>query len=1509
MYKKDIRVDKSQDNKIKNELNLECYSFSSDMSFKGANKFFNLEKMSNRFSGLVSPPMSSNSASYREDFYDGSMTPESFYDSIDGESDIFTEDIEYLIDDTSFLNGVDLNDEVFIEIFLKAEEDPILCKSFVDRMGKTMLMYAAQHDVDLRGTGKDMSQKEIIEYLVNMSPDTLYYRDINDKSALTYAVASGDMRIVCCFINLMEEYINDDMKWELEQFDNMGKTLLMHAVESGNKELVKYLVEEMDANINKTDNNGKTILRYALDLKNVALLKYFIEERNADIYAVDNTGKNLLEHILDIHELDFIGQLIGINDKKYKSIILDYLTNIQNVELIMGLLDRKDRKGRNVLYYAIEKNTNIFYKIEEKCKLVNCVDYDGITLLMYAIIKGKKDIARYLKENGAYVKCADSKGKTALIYAIEKDNKEIIHILSEGKIGELNDIAYIRYAIETCDKNLLEYVVDKNDEDGKTVLMHAVEMGNVEMARYLLQRDNDVSIKDKDGKNVLMYALELKNLSVINLFKNKVDMDGRNILYYAARSKDMLQRLKKIIDIRRQDTNGNTVLTYVAEQGIDENIPWLLSHGLSFKNDNNATKFAVKLWSDAKLDRFIKNMDVDKVLMYALEFGKKNRVKYMIDKGANLNAIDEEGRTMLMYAAKAGNIEYVKKLIGIYTNAKDKTGKTAVTYAMESFNFDIASYLIDYGIEIGNITAKKETILIRAIKEKNCRIVNLLLELGANVNEFDLNGKTALMHTIEQNDRDMVECVLDSIKTSDELFQDGKTLMYAVGNGSDVVVKYLLDQGASIDEKDDRGVTAMDYLMYIISSNHSNVKNVLKQFVNKKNKYGFTVLSYMVSDAMEEESKYSYIEEIRFLLENGAFARELDFNGISLLMYAIKIEDMELVEDLVENKMLDVNHVDNFGESVIQYAVKSGDAEMFEYIIDKGAVINGDIWDMLVYAVKSPGDSKIAQYLINNYDINLNERDDDGNTILMYALETGKIELVSELINRGALVTVRNDKGENILMCASKSGRVDVINYLIKKDIMPNVNEKTRYGVTALMIAASKRNKPICRRLLALGANVSCVDNEGRDALFYAALEGSKNLVEYFLRKRRNKFKYDKNYKTLLMYAIESNNNSLIWHLIKRKESLVATDIEKRTVLMYAAQEGNENLVKYLVEKGLKVNVEDKEHNTVLMYAVMSGNLSMAEYLVSKGANVDVCMDRLQLIDEAQAKTNDAFLKSVNENNLNLVKFWVGVCGACVNYCKGTETPFIVAVKLNNNIICDYLIYNGADINMPDDNGKNPLMYAIESGNENMFWYLIDNDADVSEVDGNEKTALMYAARAGKLSMVKYLTKILDLNQIDKCGRTEIMYAAMSKNVEVIQYLLDRGARVDIVDNDGYTFFTYLADVDLEDIAYNEGELEKTIVKKVWDVNVEVLNKQDIYGKTALIHAVESGNKFMVNLLLSKNVDISLRDNTKRTAKDHAYELRYFSMVNSLNNVRAVSYNTIDRVYTCGEEKSRVKKL
>ena len=117
----------------------------------------------------------------------------------------------------------------------------------------------------------------------------------------------------------------------------------------------------------------------------------------------------------------------------------------------------------------------------------------------------------------------------------------------------------------------------------------------------------------------------------------------------------------------------------------------------------------------------------------------------LLDKGAELEAKDEYGRTALAIAANNNHVEAMKLLLnkGAELEAKDKDGRTALVVAARNGHFKAMELLLDKGAELEAKDEVGRTALVIAASYKHVTAMHVLLDRGANTEAKDKVGNTA----------------------------------------------------------------------------------------------------------------------------------------------------------------------------------------------------------------------------------------------------------------------------------------------------------------------------------------------------------------------------------------------------------------------------------------------------------------------------------------------------------------------------------------------------------------------------------------------------------------------------------------------------------------------------------------------------------------------------------------------------------------------------------------------
>jgi ankyrin repeat protein len=196
-----------------------------------------------------------------------------------------------------------------------------------------------------------------------------------------------------------------------------------------------------------------------------------------------------------------------------------------------------------------------------------------------------------------------------------------------------------------------------------------------------------------------------------------------------------------------------------------------------------------------------------------------DKVKKLItEDNIDINTKNDKGKNALMYACdiESGNIELVKYLVekGIDINAKDNYGETALIYACDIDNFELVKYLIEKGLDINTKNYKGDNpLLISCIWPYIVPIENLIKEYKADIHVTDNDGNTPLhlVFDCEYPEIEIVEFLLDNGANINAKNNRGENVLrYACEHyGIEDIIKLLIEKGADINMKDNKGRTAL----------------------------------------------------------------------------------------------------------------------------------------------------------------------------------------------------------------------------------------------------------------------------------------------------------------------------------------------------------------------------------------------------------------------------------------------------------------------------------------------------------------------------------------------------------------------------------------------------------------------------------------------------------------------------------------------------------------------------
>uniref|UniRef100_A0A8C2Q0X0 Kinase D-interacting substrate 220b n=1 Tax=Cyprinus carpio TaxID=7962 RepID=A0A8C2Q0X0_CYPCA len=346
------------------------------------------------------------------------------------------------------------------------------------------------------------------------------------------------------------------------------------------------------------------------------------------------------------------------------------------------------------------------------------------------------------------------------------------------------------------------------------------------------------------------------------------------------------------------------------------------------------------------------------------------------------------------------------------------------------------------------------------------------------------------------------------------------------------------------------------------------------------------------------------------------------------------------------------------------------------------------------------GSLEIVQELIRR-GANVNLDDVDCWSALISAAKEGHVEVVKELLENSAYIEHRDMGGWTALTWASYKGRVEVAKFLLETGANPNTTGQ-QYSVYPILWAAGRGHAEIVNLLLEHGAKVNCSDKYGTTPLIWAARKGHYDCVMHLLENGADVDQEGANSMTALIVAVKGGFTEVVKELLKRNPNVNMTDKDGNTALMIAAKEGYTEIVQDLLDAGTYVNIPDRSGDTVLIGAVRGGHVEIVRALLQKYADIDI----------RGQENKTALYWAVEKGNATMVRDILQCNPDTETTTKDSETPLIKATKVRNIEIVELLLDKGAKVSAVDKKGDTPLHIAIRGRSRRLAELLLRNPKD-----------------------------------------------------------------------------------------------------------------------------------------------------------------------------------------------------
>jgi ankyrin repeat protein len=327
------------------------------------------------------------------------------------------------------------------------------------------------------------------------------------------------------------------------------------------------------------------------------------------------------------------------------------------------------------------------------------------------------------------------------------------------------------------------------------------------------------------------------------------------------------------------------------------------------------------------------------------------------------------------------------------------------------------------------------------------------------------------------------------------------------------------------------------------------------------------------------------------------------------------------------------------------------------------------------------------------------------------------------LLEAGADANAASEEGETPLMVAARTGRIDAVNTLLARGADPNVTEDWR-GQTALMWAAAEGHAAVIDALVARGAGVHVRSNGGFTPLLFAAREGRIAAVD-----------------ALMKAGADMNDSLPVRRRPAQNATSPATPETGPNAFLLAAANAHYELAARLLDRGADPNVAPQGYTALHQVSwVRKAGIAGSNNPAPQGSGT---MDSLTFVRTLAAKgaTLDARVTkrpAMGVTTLNSI-------GA---------TPFLLAARTADAPLMKLLAELGANPLLTNDDGSTPLMVAAGLGTNapgedpgtepevlEAVKVALDLGNDLNAIDKNGETAMHGAAYKHVPTVVRYLSE------------------------------------------------------------------------------------------------------------------------------------------------------------------------
>jgi ankyrin repeat protein len=454
-------------------------------------------------------------------------------------------------------------------------------------------------------------------------------------------------------------------------------------------------------------------------------------------------------------------------------------------------------------------------------------------------------------------------------------------------------------------------------------------------------------------------------------------------------------------------------------------------------------------------------------LIDAVQRQDAERVRTLLERGANVNQQEYDGSTALHWAAYVDDPGIMAVLLkaGAKPNLANEFGITPLMQACDSRDPKIVALLLNSGADPNARAEAGETPVMRGARAGNAEVMRLLLAHGGDPNAKEPSqDQTALMWAISQRQSDVAQLLVERGADVRAHTKSPRVKAAAMGDGE--------------------------------SGNRAYASAALLSRPGNGN--GVTPLLFA--------ARVGDLESARILLQAGADVNETGNDGLSALTLATVRANVPLALYLLDHGAN--ANLDGAGYTALHWAAGTWESELTvrSISIDRG------VWATaaglrtgrleLVKALLAHGADPNARMKTGPFRLGTTKSPDrpelEGTTPLILAAMAGDAAVMRALVERGADPQLKTRQNGTVLMAAAGMGHVQGEDLIKDSNALEAAKLAVQSGVdvkaadsagnTALHYAAYMRHDAVVQFLVDQGASLEAKNKFGETPLWVSEL-------------------------------------------------------------------------------------------------------------------------------------------------------------------------------------------------------------------------------------------------------------------------------------------------------------------------------------------------------------------------------------------------------------------------------------